>query len=198
MESIQLALDHPVSENNTKLRSILTQAQVSPNIATLIPEILEELKSTWRCKAITLFALDRENRQLFSRNKIENLESEIRVDISTSSLAGYVAGVGKAINLTDAYSEKDLTELHPQLSKGSTLDAPLNMKTKAIMVLPIPHNKKLIGVVEVVNKRRDGEAFSDTDFKLAREISPILGSIFAQLEEQYGKDPLPTMEVLSP
>ncbi len=198
MDSIQLTLDNPVSENNAKLRSILAQAQVNSNIAAIIPEVLDELKSVWRCQAITLFALDRENRQLFSRNKIKNLESEVRVDISTSSLAGYVAGVGKPINLTDAYSEKHLSEIHPQLSKGSTLDTPLNMRTQAIMVLPIPHNKKLIGVVEVVNKRRDGESFSDADFKLAREISPILGSIFFQLEKQYGKEPLPTEEVLSP
>ncbi|MZH02745.1 MAG: GAF domain-containing protein, partial [Nitrospinae bacterium] len=198
MDSTQLTLDHPVSENNVKLRSILTQAQSSPNVATLIPEILDELKSVWRCKNITLFALDREKRQLFSRNKIDNLDSEIRVDISTSSLAGYVAGVGKPINLADAYSEKDLSKIHPQLSQGSTLDTPLSMKTQAIMVLPIPHNKKLIGVVEVINKRRSGESFSDADFKLAREISPVLGNIFSQLEEQYGMEPLPSTEVLSP
>jgi type II secretory ATPase GspE/PulE/Tfp pilus assembly ATPase PilB-like protein/GAF domain-containing protein len=198
MDSTQLTLDNPVTENNAKLRSILDQAQANSNVASIIPEILDELKSVLRCKAITLFALDRENRQLFSRNKIDNLESEVRVDISTSSLAGYVAGVGKPLNLTDAYSEKDLSEIHPQLSKGSTLDAPLNMRTQAIMVLPIPHNKKLIGVVEVINKRRDGESFSDADFKLAREISPILGNIFFQLEEQYGMESLPTSEVLSP
>jgi len=198
MDSIQLTLDNPVTENNAKLRSLLAEAQSTPNIAAAIPEILDELKSVWRCQNITLFALDREKRQLFSRNVIKDLESEVRVDISTSSLAGYVAGVGKPINLADAYSEKDLSEIHPQLSKGSTLDEPLNIKTQAIMVLPIPHNKKLIGVVEVINKRRGGESFSDADFKLAREISPILGNIFSQLEEQYGMGPLPSTEVLSP
>ena len=132
MNSSQQTLDNPISENNTKLKSILAQAQTTQNIATIIPELIDELKKVWRCQAITLFALDREKRQLFSRNEIDNLESEVRVDISTSSLAGYVAGVGKPINLSDAYSEQDLSQIHPQLSKGSTLDAPLSIKTQAM------------------------------------------------------------------
>lgn len=198
MNSTQSTLDNTVSENNSKLRSILAQAQTTNDIATIVPEIIDELKSIWRCKSITFFALDRENRKLFSRNAIEDLESGVTVDISTSSLTGYVAGVGKPINLADAYSEKDLSEIHPQLSKGSTLDVPLGIKTQAIMVLPIPYNKKLVGVMEVVNKRRDGEAFADSDFKLAREISPALGNIFAQMEEKYGMAPLPETKVLSP
>ena len=198
MNSIQSSLGNPISENNLKLKSILAQAQTTSNIIEIIPDLINELKKIWRCKAITLFALDRENRQLFSRNIIENLESQVRVDISTGSLAGYVAGVGKPINLADAYSEKDLSQIHPQLSKGSTLDGPLGIRTQAIMVLPVPHNKKLIGVMEVINKRRDGEAFADADFKLAREISPALGNILARLEEEYGLEPLPVFKALSP
>jgi len=198
MNSIQSSLGNPISENNLKLKSILAQAQTTSNIVEIIPDLINELKKIWRCKAITLFALDRENRQLFSRNIIENLESQVRVDISTGSLAGYVAGVGKPINLADAYSEKDLSQIHPQLSKGSTLDGPLGIRTQAIMVLPVPHNKKLIGVMEVINKRRDGEAFADADFKLAREISPALGNILARLEEEYGLEPLPVLKALSP
>jgi type II secretory ATPase GspE/PulE/Tfp pilus assembly ATPase PilB-like protein/GAF domain-containing protein len=198
MDSAHNTLDSSDSENGTKLKYILAQAQTTDNIATIIPDLIHELKAVWRCKTITIFALDRENRQLISRNVIENLKSEIRVPISTSSLAGYVAGVGKPVNLPDAYSEEDLKNLHPQLSEGSTLDIPLDIKTQAIMVLPIPHNKKLVGVIEVINKRRDGEAFSDAEFKLAKEISPILGRIFAQLEEKYGLEPLPVIEKVSP
>ena len=198
MNSTQNTLNNPVEENGAKVRTILALAQTTDNIAAVIPDIIDELKNVWRCKAITLFALDRDNRQLFSRNRIENLDSEVRVDVSANSFAGYVAGVGKPINLPNAYSEEDLASLHPQLSKGSTLDIPLGIQTQAIMVLPIPHNKKLIGVMEVINKRRDGEAFSDADFKLAREISPVIGKIFAQLEEEYGLNPLPVIENLSP
>lgn len=198
MESIQLTLDAPISENGAKLKSVLAQTQTTENLAAIIPDLIDELKSVWRCKTVIFYGLDRQNRQLFSRNLIDGLESEVRVDISASSLAGYVAGMGKPVNLADAYSEQDLAQIHPQLLEGSTLDKPLGIKTQAIMVIPIPYNKKLIGVMEVINKRRSGEAFSDTDFKLARETSPALGKVFAQLEEAYGLSPLPVIENLSP
>ncbi len=196
MDSVQSIIANP-AENGSKLRSLLVQAQTTNDIAATIPELIQELKKIWQCEAITLFALDREKRQLYSRNAIENLGSGIRLDIGTSSLAGYVAGTGKSIHLADAYSEEELTNLHPQLSKGSTLDNALGIKTRAIMVLPIPHNKKLIGVMEVIHKT-SGEAFSDADYKLAREISPKLGIIFSLVEEKYGSDPLPLIELLSP
>ena len=136
MNSPKNTSTNSVTENGANLMTILAQAQSTDNMAAVIPEIIDELKNVWRCKAITLFALDRDNRQLFSRNRIENLSSEVRVDVSASSLAGYVAGVGKPINLPNAYSEEDLANLHPQLSKGSTLDIPLDINTQAIDPTP--------------------------------------------------------------
>ena len=197
MTSEQITTTGSTNENSGKLRSLLAKAQTTDDIAATFPCLIQELKEVWHCEALVIFSLDRENRQIFSRNTIENLNNEVRVDISTNSLAGYVAGVGKPINLADAYSEKDLSDLHPQLSKGSILDAPLGIKTQAIMVLPIPHNKKLIGVMEVINNK-NGEPFSEADFKLAREISPVLGNILSKIEEKYGTDPIPLVEVLSP
>ena len=184
-------------ENGAKLNSILAQAQTTADVATTVAELINALKDVWHCDAITLFALDRVKRQLFSRNTLKNQEAPIRLEIGTGSLAGFVAGTGKPINLADAYSEEYLTKLHPQLTKGSTFDVSLDIKTKAIMVLPIPHNKKLIGVIEVT-RQNNTEAFSEIDYKQAREISPILGSVFAQLEEEYGDAPLPFNEILSP
>jgi hypothetical protein len=78
------------------------------DIASSIPLLIKELKKLWDCEAITLLALDRDNRQLFSKNKIIDSQHEIRVDISTSSLAGYVAAVGKAVNIENAYSQEEL------------------------------------------------------------------------------------------
>jgi transcriptional regulator with GAF, ATPase, and Fis domain len=72
MDNNQTTLNNP-SDKSSKLKSILSQAQISNDIATTIPELIRELKEVWQCEAITLYALDRENRQLFSRNSIKNL-----------------------------------------------------------------------------------------------------------------------------
>jgi len=178
------------TSNGHKARSMLARIQSTKDIASSIPLLVKELKDLWDCEAITLFALDRDNRQLFSRNKIIDSQPEIRVDISTSSLAGYVAAVGKAVNIVDAYSQEDLTQFHPKLSQGSTLDSVLSIRTRSLMVLPIPHNKKLVGVMEVIH-RRNGEPFSEQEFKLAREVSPAIGQILSRLEEQFGMGSIP-------
>ena len=178
------------TSNGHKARSMLARIQSTKDIASSIPLLVKELKDLWDCEAITLFALDRDNRQLFSRNKIIDSQPEIRVDISTSSLAGYVAAVGKAVNIVDAYSQEDLTQFHPKLSQGSTLDSVLSIRTRSLMVLPIPHNKKLVGVMEVIH-RRNGEPFSEQEFKLAREVSPAIGQILSRLKEQFGMGSIP-------
>jgi type II secretory ATPase GspE/PulE/Tfp pilus assembly ATPase PilB-like protein/GAF domain-containing protein len=172
------------SSNDHKAKSILARILSAKDIASSIPLLIKELKELWDCEAITLFALDRDSRQLFSRNKIIDSQPEIRVDISTSSLAGYVAAVGKALNIVDAYSQKELTQFHPKLSQGSTLDSLLSIQTRSLMVLPIPHNKKLVGVMEIIH-RKNGEPFSEQEFKLAREVSPAIGQILSRLEDEF-------------
>ena len=185
------------SSNGYKAKSMLARIQSAKDIANSIPLLINELKELWDCEAITLLALDRANRQLFSRNKIIESQPEVRVDISTSSLAGYVAAVGKAVNIADAYSEKELTQFHPKLSQGSTLDGVISIRTRSLMVLPIPHNKKLVGVMEVIHKK-NGDPFTEQEFKLAREVSPALGQILFQLEEQYGMGPIPRETPVTP
>ncbi|NIP99970.1 MAG: GAF domain-containing protein, partial [Nitrospinaceae bacterium] len=117
------------------------------------------------------------------RNYITDAVPEIRIDISIRSLAGFVAATGKSLNITDAYNETELRQFHPQLSHGSTLDKILNYRTQSIMVLPLPYNRRLIGILEIINKKGT-EAFSETDFKRAREISPAMGLALVKLDEQ--------------
>ena len=58
------------SSNSHKAKSILASILSTKDIASSIPLLIKELKALWDCEAITLFALDRDSRQLFSRNKI--------------------------------------------------------------------------------------------------------------------------------
>ena len=77
------------------------------------------------------------------------------------------------------------------------MDSVLSIRTRSLMVLPIPHNKKLVGVMEVIH-RKDGEPFSEQEFKLAREVSPAIGQILSQLEEQFGMGSIPMETPITP
>jgi len=155
--------------------------------------LIEDLKKHFECDTITIFALDRENRQLYSRNHVSDLMSEIRVDISIKNLAGFVAATGKSLNIIDVNNPEELARYHPQLTHGSTTDKLLDHATKSIMVVPLPYNRKLIGVLEIINKR-GGNPFSDADLKLARDISPAIGLVLAKLDEEERRGIKPSQE----
>jgi type II secretory ATPase GspE/PulE/Tfp pilus assembly ATPase PilB-like protein/GAF domain-containing protein len=130
---------------------------------------------------VTILGLDRAKRSLHSVGS--DSVPTYKVDISVSCLAGYVAATGKAVNFTDPNIQKELLKKHPKLSPLSTLDGQSKTSTKSIMVIPLPYNGKLVGVMEIINKAK-GNIFDDTDFKNARDISPALGCVLSKQDEK--------------
>ncbi len=168
--------EEPSREIGLRIRSI-------ENMTESLEDLLEDLKHHFHCDAITIFALDRANRQLYSKNYISDVIPEIRVDISLKNLAGFVAATGKSINIDNANDPDELAKHHPQLTHGVTTDETLDFNTKSMLVIPLPYNRKLIGVLEVINKKNEG-VFSEEDLKLARDLSPAMGLVLAKLEEE--------------
>lgn len=167
------------------VKDLAAKVQSATDIKTSIPSIVEDLKSLFSCEAITLFALDRQKRQLYSYNFIASDVGELRIDISNKTAAGHVATVGKFLNITDPYSKTELSNIHSDLGFGSSRDTTANFRTNSLIVAPMAHNKKLVGVAEFINK--SGGSFSPEDLRVAREISPILGLLTVKLEEEKSK-----------
>ncbi len=135
----------------------------------------------FQCDAVTIFALDRAKRQLYSRNFKSGSIDEIRLNVSTKSLAGFVAATAKLVNITDAYDKEELSKYHRDLASDHSWDQRTGFKTKSAMVVPLAHNKRLMGVLEILNKS-DGTPFSESDVRIAREISSTLGTAMVKLE----------------
>jgi len=159
----------------------------SQDVESDLTDLIQDLKEFFQAEALNLFSLDRPNRQLFSRNHISDDLPEIRVDVNKKSLVGYVASIGKGVNLKDANSFDDLHKLDPEMAGGSTLDNNLNFTTKSIMAIPLPHEKRLIGVAEIINKK-GSDHFSADNFKFAKEISPTMGLILSKMGASNGGD----------
>lgn len=152
-------------------------------IKELIPSLIEDLKGLLNCDAVTLFALDRKNRRLYSCTPISADIPQLPIDISAKTAVGYAATMGKSLNISDAYSRQELSTYHADLGVGSSRDTATGYKTKSLIVVPLPHNKKLVGVIEFINRLEDGP-FKIEDLKIAREISPLLGLLLVKLEEE--------------
>jgi type II secretory ATPase GspE/PulE/Tfp pilus assembly ATPase PilB-like protein/GAF domain-containing protein len=170
-------------DNQEFVEVIGQQVRASQDIKEFFPDLIEELKLHFDCEAITVFAVDQSTHQLYSTNYISDNISEIRLNISLKNLPGFVAGTGNSLNIYDVKDPVELAQYHPQLSHDSSWDDKLNFNTKSIIVVPLPFNRNLIGILEIINKRNGGH-FSLDEFQLAKNISSALGLALARLNSE--------------
>ena len=141
-----------LEEDSSQVNAIFSQFFSAKNIVEVWRNSREQLLDYLGCEEIVVFALDRPNRQLFSV-RFEGNTEDIRVDISRKSLAGFCAATGKPIRISNAKTSEELTSYHPDLSFDSWWGSNLRVDPKSVMALPIPHNKKLVGIMEIFNKK---------------------------------------------
>uniref|UniRef100_A0A7C4U7Y9 HD-GYP domain-containing protein n=1 Tax=candidate division WOR-3 bacterium TaxID=2052148 RepID=A0A7C4U7Y9_UNCW3 len=82
------------------------------------------------------------------------------IEINDKSIAGYVALTGNTLNIQDAY---DIPE-NCSFSFNKKFDEETSYRTKSILTLPLKtHEEQLIGVLQLINKKMDGESVPFTD-----------------------------------
>ena len=178
------------SENET-VQSINSRIVSTTNAASLLPDIINELKNVLSCEAIVLFLVDRDQKQLLSLNHISNKINTIRVDMSPKSPVGYVTSYGKALNISDKISKAELAMYNPGMTVSSSLDKHLKLTTKSMMVIPLPFQQKLVGAVEIINKQGD-QKFTAADFKISKELAHPLGLLVSKIKNVAGATSAPS------
>ncbi len=90
-----------------KVNKLLLAFNQAENINEIFLKLKDQLADIFECERITIFAIDKKTRQLYSRLKSGNEHREIRLFINRKSIAGYVAATRKIVNLKDAYVEEE-------------------------------------------------------------------------------------------
>ena len=173
----------PGRRTSDKLKPLVNRILSAECITKTLFELTEDLKELFDADKVTVYAIDRPKRQLFSRNFTSSNSSEIRIDISPKSLAGFVAASGRTLNVVDAYDNSELARIHPELSLDTQWDEKLGYRTKSCLVVALPHNKKLMGVLQIINKK-DGSPFNDEDVRLAKELASTLGHSIVKMQSE--------------
>lgn len=164
-----------------KLKSVVNQIHVSENIKPILVKITEDLKKVFGCERVTVFGIDRARRQIYSRNFDGEGGHEIRWDISPKNLAGFVASAGKSLELKDVYDKNELSQYDKRLVFDDRWDKKTKFRTKSALLAPLHHNKKVIGVLEVLNKTRL-ERFTEEDSRLIKELASSFGLALVKME----------------
>jgi len=143
-------------------------------------EVREELHQQFATDQATIFAVDREKRELYSRFTLDPVDGvqEIRIPISEHSISGYCARYGKLLNVADAYDEKELTAINPRLTFDRSWDLRTGFQTQQVLAVPILFERKyLMGVLVLLNNKSGGK-FSTADEEKAVEMAELLGIAF--------------------
>jgi len=153
-------------------RNISTEIKLDNLLLIIMDEVRKALKAD-RC---TVFLLDREKNELWS--KVAHGERDIRFPVNLG-IAGYVATTGDVLNIPDAYAD-------PRFNQD--IDKKTGYYTRNILTFPM-RNKlgEIIGVFQVLNKFEG--AFTRQDEQLLDTISVIAATQIenAQLYEEQRK-----------
>jgi adenylate cyclase len=171
-----LCIQTAISLRNTQMytASLLTQHkiqvlldvanQLSSELETksLITTIMQKARELLDADRCTLFLLDKENGQLWS--KIADGTPEIRIPMHMG-IAGHVATTGEVLNIPDAYNDKRFNK---------EIDLKTGYRTRTILCMPLRNNQaQIIGVTQMIN-RRAGE-FDKEDEELLNAFSAQAG-----------------------
>jgi type II secretory ATPase GspE/PulE/Tfp pilus assembly ATPase PilB-like protein len=164
------------AEVGSELTEVINLIHGASNVKEIILDVKEKILDLAGAERITIYAIDG-NQQIFSLYKSPDGVKEIRVASDSSSMVGYAALTGKTLNIKDPYDEKELKAVNPKLSFDSSWDAQGEFKTQSVLTVPILHEKYVLGVLQLLNKKGEGP-FTDGDVAVAQEIAKTLGIAF--------------------
>ncbi len=149
-------MSDPLRRRIEKLQSILEVAKAMAaerDLDPLLALILREAAAVVEADRCTLFLLDRERGELWS--KIAHGTGEIRVRLGTG-IAGAVAATARPVRIDDAYAD-------PRFARE--VDRSTGYRTRSILCVPmLSTRREVVGVLQALN-RRDG-AFTAEDEEL--------------------------------
>jgi HD-GYP domain-containing protein (c-di-GMP phosphodiesterase class II) len=152
LESVQ-----DFSRRLKKLTSILDVAKAmtaTRDLDQLLPMIMFHAANVVEADRCTLFILDRERNELWSK-VAQGAKSEIRLPAG-SGIAGSVAVTGAVINIPDAYSDERFNR---------SFDLATGYHTRTILCVPMRDGDgEVTGVIQALNKK-DG-VFDEEDIEL--------------------------------
>lgn len=122
------------------------------DLGDTLRRVMDEAKQLMNADRSTLWLIDEEAGEIWTRmTVVDGSEKEVRIPIGTG-FAGQVAATGEPINISfDLYDD-------PGAETAKQTDQATGYRTCALLCMPV-HNPEgeLIGVTQLVNKRRQGD-----------------------------------------
>jgi type II secretory ATPase GspE/PulE/Tfp pilus assembly ATPase PilB-like protein len=173
-------------QHRKALIDITNRIHAAQNIKQILVDLKDGILNLFSAHSITIYVVDWSRNEIFSMLLIGTQVKEIRVPINNRSIAGYVANTGKVVNIADAYDAGELKCIDKDLTFDVSWDKKSGFRTRQILATPIFHNKTLMGVVQILNKKKGIGKFSEEERGFLQEITDVLAVAFYN-QERYAR-----------
>ncbi|MGB0592150.1 MAG: GAF domain-containing protein [Myxococcota bacterium] len=128
------------------------------NIDRILDTVMEKTTELLDADRATLFVVNDETNLLWSRNTQGGEVATIEVPIG-AGIAGWVGANGRTVNVKDAYKDARF---------DSSFDEKTGFRTRSVLCAPLRDSQqRIIGVIQVLNKRSDYFTPADEDLLAA-------------------------------
>jgi signal transduction histidine kinase len=162
-------LESAVGRQAERFRAVLeigTAISSARDVDGLLRLVMDKLTSLLAAEASTLFMIDEERRELWSRVLKGSTLKEIRIPLD-AGIAGNVVSTGKTLLLGDAYDD---VRFNPDIDRQS------GFRTRSMIATPLRHvSGRILGVVQVLHRKVD--AFTPEDRDLVEAVASQIASV---------------------
>lgn len=152
------------------LDTIVSTLDINRILTTVVGEI-QAILGADRC---TLYLIDKENAELYSKVLQADTLVEIRVPLIKESLAGFSAATGRILKVKDVYDGSELKRIDPDLRFDKKWDEKSGYRSRSLLVMPIypKPGSNIVGVFQALNKP---EGFTRADINTLKQLTYLLG-----------------------
>ncbi|MES2945711.1 MAG: GspE/PulE family protein [Pseudomonadota bacterium] len=163
-----------------QLQLVTNRIHETENIDQIMLEASQDICRLFNADRLTLYAVNEERNAIISKVKTGlNTSRDLKLPISSQSIAGYVAMARQMVNIVDVYDDQALKKIHPNLSFLQEVDKRSGYRTKQMLVAPVMDGPTLYGVLQVINNRSD-QPFGKLEEDGARQLCKTLGIAIRQ------------------
>jgi len=159
------------------LNKVVSQIHQYQSFDLAFPHLEPLLLKLFRAERITVYQRNRLQQDIVSRFKSGDEVAEIRVPVSTASIAGFVALSRKPLLIRDVRDAEELKKYHPNLRFNAAFEKNSSFSSHSMIVVPVEYNGVLLGVLQLIN-RDDGSSFIVQEVKRARQLAILLAQKF--------------------
>lgn len=167
-----------------ELQHVTARIHETDNIDQLMLDASADICRVLNADRLTLYALSDDQGSIMSKVKTGlNTTSELKLPVSTHSIAGFVALHRQPLKIADVSDEAELKAIDRNLTFLQEVDRRSGYRTRQMLVFPILEGRVLHGVLQVMNTK-NGLPFGTLELEGMAELCKTLATAMRQRAER--------------